>query len=171
MADEIAEHAAAVVADGLPVAHAQLDGAALHVPMHGDVAQRADRIGVEHRLGALPAHDLMEVEIDHGRPAAERRLPQHRARAGEIARHRLLGEHRLAQFECADGDLRLQAWRRGDGDCLHVLILDQCAPIAIRFGHAGGAGKLSCARRVAAGERNHLAARSARNAGNWTVRP
>ena len=30
MADEIAEHAAAVIAEGLPVVHAQLDGAALH---------------------------------------------------------------------------------------------------------------------------------------------
>ena len=43
MADEIAQHAAAFVAAGLPVAHAHLDGAALDVPMDGDMAQRADR--------------------------------------------------------------------------------------------------------------------------------
>ena len=49
MADEIAEHAAAVVAaDGFPVAHARLDGAALDVPMHRHVPQRADGAVVEH---------------------------------------------------------------------------------------------------------------------------
>ena len=100
----------------------------------------------------------MEVEINHGRSAAERRLPQHRARVGEIARHRLLGEHRLAQFECADGDLRLQARQRGDGDSLHVVILDQRTPVPIGFWHIGGAGELGRPRRVATGECDHLAA-------------
>ena len=159
VADEIAQHAAAVVADGFPVAHAQLQGAALDMPMHRDMAQRADGAGIEHLLGALPGHDLMEIEIDHGRQAAESRLLQHGARAGQIAGHRLFGEHRLAEFERADGDLRLQARQRGDGDRLHVLVLDQRAPIAIGFGHARGAGQLGGAAGVAAGERHHLAAR------------
>ena len=66
--------------------------------MHRDMAQRADRVGIEHGLGALPAHDLMEIEIDHGRRGS-RRLPQHGARIGEIAGHRLFGEYRLAEFE------------------------------------------------------------------------
>jgi hypothetical protein len=42
-----------------------------------DMTQRADGAGVEHRLGAQPSHDLGEVEIDHGRQALPRRLPQH----------------------------------------------------------------------------------------------
>ncbi len=101
----------------------------------------------------------MKVEIDHGRQAFEPRLPQHGARSGKIARHRLFGEHRLAEFERADRDLRLQARQRGDGDRLHVLVLDQRAPVAVAFGNAFGAGKLGGAASVAAGERDHLAAR------------
>ena len=86
-------------------------------------------------------------------------LPKHGARAGEIARHRLFGKYRLAQFERADCDLHLQARQGGDGDRLHVRVLDQRAPVAVGFRHAGGVGKLGGARCVAAGERNHLAAR------------
>jgi len=36
----------------LPVAHAQLQGAAFDVPMHSDMTQLPDRAVVEHRLGA-----------------------------------------------------------------------------------------------------------------------
>src|SRR5665811_2431197 len=39
MTDEIAEHAAAVVAYDFPIAHAHLDGAALDMPMHGDMTE------------------------------------------------------------------------------------------------------------------------------------
>ena len=77
MADKIAQHATAVVAQRFPVAHAQLQGAAFDVPMHRDMAQHADGVGIEHRLGALPAHDLMEIEVDHGRQTSKRCLPQH----------------------------------------------------------------------------------------------
>ena len=95
--DEIADHAAAIVAAGrFPVAHAHLDGAALDVPVHGDVTQGADASGVEHLLGAQPGGDPGEVEIDAGRQSALLGRRQHGLRAGQIAGHRLLGEHRLS---------------------------------------------------------------------------
>src|SRR6185503_14529139 len=74
MRDEIAKHAAAIVADCFPTPHARLNGAALDVPMDGNMPQRADRICIEHGFGALPGHDLMEVEIDHRWLAAHTRL-------------------------------------------------------------------------------------------------
>ena len=57
VADEIAQHAAAVVAHGFPIAHAQLQRAAFHVPMHRDMAQRADRR--RHRASLWRAARLM----------------------------------------------------------------------------------------------------------------
>ena len=126
VADEIAQHAAAVVADGFPVAHAQLDGAAFHVPVYYHMAERADGAQVEHLFRPLPGGDLMEVEIDFGRAGGLMRAWRSMARAP--ARSEAIGfsdEHRLAQRQCGDGDLGLQAGQRGDGDGLDRGILDQ----------------------------------------------
>ena len=121
----------------------------LDVPVDGDMAQRADRAGVEHRLGALPAHDLMEIEIDHGRPAAERR-------PGAAWRARLAGRSPcgfsantgLPSSSAVSRDLRLQARQRGDGDRLHVGVLDQRAPVAVRpSAHRRRGRARPCARR------------------------
>ena len=157
--DEIAQHAAAVVTHGFPIAHAQLQGAAFDMPMHDDMAQRADGAGIEHRFGAFPAHDLMEIEIDRGRLSAEFRLSQHGARGVQVAGHRLFDKHRLAEFKCADRDLPLQARRRGDGDRLHARILDQWAPAAVAPSDVGFERKRGRACRVSAGKRHHLATR------------
>ena len=112
--DEIAEHAAAVVGQRLPVAHAHLDRAVLHLPMHRDMPQPPDRAVVEHLLGALPGDDLGEIEIEHRRFGRALGGAQHGARVGQGARHRLLAEHRLAERQRGDSDPRLQApawWR------------------------------------------------------------
>ena len=93
-------------------------------------------------------------------------------RAGEIAGHRLFGEYRLAKFERPDRDLRLQARQRGDGDRLYVLILDQRAPVAVAFGNAFAARASSAVRAASLPASATTWQRgSARNAGNWTVRP
>ena len=131
MRDEIAKHATTIVADRLPAAHARLDGTAFDVPMHRDMPQRADRICIDHGFGALPGHDLMEVEVDHRRLAARARLLEHGTRGTEIARQRFFRKNRLAQLERANRDLRLQAGQRCDGDRLHVRVLDQGSPVAI----------------------------------------
>ncbi len=47
---------------------------------------------------------------------------------------------------------------RGDGDHLHVGVLDQSAPVAVAFRHIGRAGEVDGASLVAAGQRDHLAA-------------
>ena len=101
----------------LPVAHAHLDGAAFDVPVDGDMAQRADRAVVEHGLGALPAHDLVEIEIDHGRLAADASLAASMARAP--ARSLAIGfsaNTGLPSSSARMRDLRLQARQRGDRD-------------------------------------------------------
>jgi hypothetical protein len=100
----------------------------------------------------------MKIEINYGWLAAQRGLPQHGARGGQVVCHWFLGEYRLAQFERADRDLRLQTGQRGDRDRLNVLVLNQCAPVAVSLRDVGGARKLRRPRRVAAGKRNHLAA-------------
>src|SRR5262245_31825760 len=106
MRDEVAEHAAAIVADCLPAAHARLYGAAFDVPVDSDMPQRADRICVQHEFGALPGHDLMEVEVDHRRLTARVRLLEHGAGSAEIARQRLFRKDRLAELERTNRDLR-----------------------------------------------------------------
>ena len=160
VADEIADDPAAIVAaDGLPVAHARLDGSAFHLPVDHDMAQRADVACIEHLLDALPGGDLVEIKIDHGRFAGEARLLQHGARAGEVRCHRLFDEHRLAQFERANGDLRLQARQRGNRHGVHVVVLDQLAPAAVTLGDPGFTRELFGPSGVAAGKRHHLAAR------------
>src|SRR4249919_388410 len=107
--DEISEHTTAIVTDRLPASHARLYGAAFDVPMHRNMPQRADRICIDHSLGVLPGHDLMEIEVDHRRPAARVRLLEHGACGTEIARERFFRKNRLAQLERAKRDLRLQA--------------------------------------------------------------
>src|SRR4029453_16517039 len=89
--NEIAQYSAAIVADGFPVAHAHLDGAALDMPMHGDMAQFANHIGVKHSLGSLPCDNLMKIEIDHRRLAAHGSLSEHGPRYAQIASKRLFG--------------------------------------------------------------------------------
>jgi hypothetical protein len=100
----------------------------------------------------------MKIEIDHRRFAAQGSLSEHGPRYAKIARKRLLGEHGFPELQGVNGDLRLQAWQRGDRDNLHVLVLDQRTPVAIGLRHAGGLRELGRAREIAAGQRNHLAA-------------
>src|SRR4029453_6694110 len=112
--NEIAQYSAAIVAHRFPVAHAHLDGAALDMPMHGDMAQCAGGAGIEHGLRSLPSEDLMEIEIDHGRLAAHRSLSEHgpalcQDRSQEAFR-------RIPVFRAAGRELRaapagLAAWR------------------------------------------------------------
>jgi len=127
--------------------------------MYCDMAKRADCIGVEHRLGALPAHDLMEIEVDHGRFAASSGLQKHRACAGEVICHRLFGENRFAQLQRADCYWHLQTRQGSDGNRLHVCVLDELAPVAIGLGYSGVTGTLGCTFFIAAGKCDHLATR------------
>jgi len=101
----------------------------------------------------------MKIKIDDGRLAAERGLPKHFTRTGEVVRHRLLGKYGLSQLQCADCDRHLQARQGGDGDRLHVPVFDQCAPVAVGFRHAdvmSTGGRALC---VTARERDDLTAR------------
>ena len=70
MADEIAQHAAAVLAIRLPALEPQARRLVFDVPGHDDVAQSPDRAVVQHRLGSPPSRQLGKIEIDHRRPAA-----------------------------------------------------------------------------------------------------
>ena len=158
MRNEISDDTAAVVAHGLPGPHSQLNRAALYMPVHGDVAEGTDCVGIQHRLGAQPAHDLMKIEVDHGGLTAQRRLSQHGTCGSKIAGHRFFSKHRLAQFERADGDLCLQAWQCGYGDRLDVFVFNQCAPVAVGLWYSGCPGEFGRARGVASAERDHLAA-------------
>ncbi len=137
------------------------DRAVLDVPMHGDVAQRADRAGVEHRLGALPGHDLMEIEIDHGRQPALRR-PRAAWRARRQGR-RPSAFRRTPACRSSSAAIAISACRLGSvamATACDVLVLDQRAPVAIGLRRRRPRARASArARGIAAGERHHLAAR------------
>ncbi len=158
MRHEIAQHAAAGVAQCFPIARAHARRIILHVPMHRKMAQRADLPVVEHFLGALPARDLMEIEIDHRRDPALVGRRQHGARVAERGGHRLFGEHRLAGVKRRDRDLRLRGGRHGDRHRVHFFVRDQRAPVAMGPWHARRARPLDGARRVASRQRHHLTA-------------
>ena len=98
------------------------------------MAQRTDRACVEHRLGALPAHDLLEIEIDHRRQARGLRLEQHGLCVVELLAIGFSANTglpsasaRIAICACKDGTVAI-ATACTDG------ILDQSAPVAVSFG-------------------------------------
>jgi hypothetical protein len=107
----------------------------------------------------LPAHDLVKIEIDHSRPAAETGLAQHGVGIIEAFRHGFFGKYRFAEFKRAHGDLWLQGRHGGDGDRLHGVIFQQSAPVTVRSWHIGSASEFSRAHGIATGKCNHLAAR------------
>src|SRR5262249_41768399 len=83
---------------------------------------------------------------------------QHGACGGKVRRHGFLGKDWLAERQRTHGDLRLYTWQRGYGDCLHVLVIDQCTPVAIGFWHRSRPGEFGFAPRVATRQRDHLTA-------------
>ena len=157
MAAEISQHSAAVIAACLPVLQPQSGGHVLDIPIDGNMPQPPDRPFIKQRLCLSPRHDLGEVEIHHRRKRAD--LPQHRGSPRKVGRHRLFDEHGLAVPERRDGDLRLHARRGRNGDCVDIRPLDHLPPIAEGVGDRLLAGQRGGARRIAARQRNHLAAR------------
>ena len=144
----------------------------LDVPGDRDMAQAGrSRPRSSSALALRQASDLGKVEIDHGRPTAGR-PPRHRVGAGQIGRHRLFGEHRLAEFERADGDLGLQARRCRDGDGIDVRMLDELCPVAERQRDIRGSRASSAVRAASVPASATTSQRgSRRNAGRWTRRP
>src|ERR1700722_9298722 len=128
VADKISEHAAAFVAQRLPVFQAHARPVVLDVPVDVDVAQAADRALLDQGPGAFPAQYLAEAEIDRRGTATGLRSLDHALGAGQIRRHWLFREDGFAALEREDRYRRLQMGSGGDRDGVDARAFDKIFP-------------------------------------------
>ena len=120
--------------------------------------QAPDLTSIQDRLGPPPRGQLWKVEIDDGGTTAPACRFDNHLGICDVGRQRLFEKHWFSKLEGILRNRRLEIRRHRDRDHRHVILLDQCPPIAQSARDIRGASKLGRSFRISSRQGNDFAA-------------